>query len=158
MLAAKSKLVLLGCTITDTKVMDVLLMQLDFFYHPVHITILSQKSEPKLKDIKAILTASSASDDVIKLKRFSLPPVLIAQKRSAKLMIEVCIGVIWIAMEFVIAVVIPVISLLDACITCHNPSKIGSSLPEHHHHHHHLRRRPVLHLWFKMTMNTMIWI
>ena len=65
MLAAKSKLISLGCTITDTEVMDVLLMRLDSSYHPVHITILSQKSEPKLKDVKAILTASSASDDII---------------------------------------------------------------------------------------------
>ena len=64
-LAAKSKLVLLGCTITDIEVMDVLLMRLDPFYHPIHITILSQKSEPKLEDVKAILTASSTSYDVI---------------------------------------------------------------------------------------------
>jgi hypothetical protein len=64
-LAAKSKLVLLGCTITDTEVIDILLMQLDPSYHSVHITILSQTSEPKLEDIKAILTASSASHDVI---------------------------------------------------------------------------------------------
>ena len=64
-LAAKSKLVSLGCTITDTEVMDVLLMRLDPSYHPVRITILSQKSEPKLEDVKAILTASSASHDVI---------------------------------------------------------------------------------------------
>ena len=64
-LAMKNKLVSLGCTITDTEVMDVLLMRLDSSYHPVHITILSQKSEPKLEDVKAILTASSASDDVI---------------------------------------------------------------------------------------------
>jgi len=64
-LAAKSKLVSLGCTITDTEVMDILLMRLDPSYHPVRITILSQKSEPKLEDVKAILTASSASHDVI---------------------------------------------------------------------------------------------
>jgi hypothetical protein len=64
-LAAKSKLVSLGCTITDTEVMDILLMQLDPSYHPVRITILSQKSEPKLEDVKAILTASSTSYDVI---------------------------------------------------------------------------------------------
>jgi hypothetical protein len=64
-LAAKSKLVSLGCAITDTEVMDVLLMRLDPSYHPVRITILSQKSEPKLEDVKAILTASSASHDVI---------------------------------------------------------------------------------------------
>ena len=64
-LTAKSKLTSLGCTITNTEVMDILLMRLDPPYHPVHITILSQKSEPKLEDIKAILIASSASDDII---------------------------------------------------------------------------------------------
>ena len=64
-LAAKNKLTSLGCTITDTEVMDILLMRLNPSYHPVRITILSQKSEPKLEDVKAILTASSASDDVI---------------------------------------------------------------------------------------------
>jgi hypothetical protein len=84
-LAAKSKLVSLGCTITDTEVMDVLLMRLDSSYHPVRITILSQKSEPKLEDVKAILTASSASDDVI-IKNEPVEEVLAAARvdRSKK--------------------------------------------------------------------------
>jgi len=64
-LAAKKKLTSLGCTITDTEVMDILLIRLNPSYHPVRITIFSQKSEPKLEDVKTILTASSASDNII---------------------------------------------------------------------------------------------
>ena len=64
-LAAKSKLILLGCTITNTKVINIFLIWLDPSYHPVCITILSQKSEPKLENVKAILTASFASHNVI---------------------------------------------------------------------------------------------
>ena len=51
-LATKSKLISLGCTITNTEVMDIFLMWLDPSYHPVYITILFQKSKPKLEDVK----------------------------------------------------------------------------------------------------------
>ena len=52
--AAKNKLISLRYTITNTEVMDVLLMWLNPFYYPVRITILSQKSEPKLKNVKEV--------------------------------------------------------------------------------------------------------
>ena len=64
-LAAKSKLISLGCTITNMKVMDVFFMWLDPSYHSVCITIFSQKSEPKLKNVKAIFIVFSVSHDVI---------------------------------------------------------------------------------------------
>jgi len=62
-MAAKKNLESLNCSVSDTKLTeDVLLMHLHSSYDPVHITILVQKNEPSLEDIKSILTSSSASD------------------------------------------------------------------------------------------------
>ena len=42
-------------------------MHLDSSYHSVHTTILAQKTEPSLDDIKSILT-SSAAEDIVEVK------------------------------------------------------------------------------------------
>lgn len=63
--AAKKKLESLGCTVSDTELKDVLLIHLHSSYDPVRITILAQKTEPSLDDIKIILTSSAASDGII---------------------------------------------------------------------------------------------
>ena len=61
-MAAKKKLEALNCSVSDTELKDVLLMRLHSSYDPVRITILAQKTEPSLEDIKSILISSSTSD------------------------------------------------------------------------------------------------
>lgn len=78
-MAARQKLEALGCIISDTETMDVLLMRLDSSYEPVRLTILSQKTEPTLADVKTILTSSGASDPVI-IKSEPIDSVLASQE------------------------------------------------------------------------------
>ena len=61
-MAAKKNLESLNCSVSDTKLKDVLLVHLHSSYDSIHIMILAKKNEPSLKDIKSILTLSSASD------------------------------------------------------------------------------------------------
>lgn len=74
---AKQKLEALGCTIGDTEIKDVLLMRLDSSFDPVRLTILSQKDEPTLADVKKILTSSSGADVIVKTE-----DVLVVGERS----------------------------------------------------------------------------
>ncbi|GJJ09167.1 hypothetical protein Clacol_003389 [Clathrus columnatus] len=63
--ATCAKLKTFGCTVTDTKLIDVLLMNLDESLHHIHAIILSQKEEPDLSSVKNILIgANSHSADV----------------------------------------------------------------------------------------------
>jgi hypothetical protein len=64
LLAARKKLDSIGCKIDDTEFKDVLLMHLHPSYHGVRTTILAQKTEPTLDDVKSILTSSAAADIV----------------------------------------------------------------------------------------------
>ena len=69
LLDAQKKLESLSCKIDDIEFKDVLLMHLNSSYHSVHTTILAQKTEPSLDDIKSILTSSAAADIVeVKVK------------------------------------------------------------------------------------------
>ena len=61
-MTAKQKLESLNCSVSNTKLKDLLIMRLHLSYDPVCITILAQKKEPSLNDIKSILLSSSASD------------------------------------------------------------------------------------------------
>ena len=63
----RKKLESLGCKINDIEFKDILLMHLDSSYHSVCTTILAQKTEPSLDDIKSILTSSAAAD-IIEVK------------------------------------------------------------------------------------------
>jgi hypothetical protein len=65
-MAAKKKLKSLNCTVSEEEVKDVLLMRLDPSYDPVRISILAQKTEPSLEDIKSVLTSSSATEIIVK--------------------------------------------------------------------------------------------
>ncbi|MGH7240018.1 MAG: hypothetical protein ACREHG_08120 [Candidatus Saccharimonadales bacterium] len=60
--AAKKKLKTLGHNIEDTEFKDVLLLQLHPSFLSVRTTILSQKDEPSLNDIKMILLSSTSAD------------------------------------------------------------------------------------------------
>ena len=61
-MTAKQKLELLNYSVSNTELKDLLIMHLHPSYDPVRITILAQKKEPSLNDIKSILLSSSASD------------------------------------------------------------------------------------------------
>lgn len=56
----------IGCVIDDVEALDVLLMNLDPSYHTIRTSILTAKDEPKLQDVKDILSGSSVS--VINIK------------------------------------------------------------------------------------------
>ena len=58
-MTAKQKLESLNCSVSDTELKDLLIMHLHPSYDPVCITILAQKKEPSLNDIKSILLSSS---------------------------------------------------------------------------------------------------
>ena len=73
-----------------------------------------------------------SSSKVSLLKSFLLLLILIIQRRLAKLMIKICIGVTQTMMGFVIAVVTLVILLLIACISCYNLSRSRFTIPNHH--------------------------
>ena len=65
-MTAKQKLESLNCSVSDTELKDLLIMCLHPSFDPVRITILAQKKEPSLDDIKSILLSSSASDIKVK--------------------------------------------------------------------------------------------
>ncbi|KAF5341134.1 hypothetical protein D9611_005851 [Ephemerocybe angulata] len=58
--SAKSSLAALNVVIDDTEFKDILLMRLDPSYHPIRLSILSQKPEPSLSDIKSLLVTASS--------------------------------------------------------------------------------------------------
>lgn len=61
--SAKQKLVALGCTVEETEFKDLLLMNLDPSFHPIRTTLLAQKTEPTLDDMKSLLTSSTSAED-----------------------------------------------------------------------------------------------
>ena len=82
--SAQKKLSSLGVTIEDKEFKDVLLMHLDPSFYSVRTTILAQKAEPTLDDIKSILTSSTAADEVT-VKLEPQDAVLMARGRSLQM-------------------------------------------------------------------------
>jgi hypothetical protein len=64
LLAARSKLKALGVDIDDTEFKDVLLMHLHTDFQHVRASILAQKEEPSLDDIKTMLTGAVSATEV----------------------------------------------------------------------------------------------
>jgi len=61
--SAKQKLAALGCTVEETEFKDLLLMNLDPSFHPIRTTLLAQKIEPTLDDMKSLLNSSTSAED-----------------------------------------------------------------------------------------------
>jgi len=59
---ASRKLAAIGVKVEDTEFKDVLLMNLDPSFHSIRTTILAQKAEPTLEEVKALLTSSTSAD------------------------------------------------------------------------------------------------
>lgn len=60
--AASRKLTALGINLEETEIKDVLLMNLDSSYHPIRTTILAQKTEPTLDEVKQLLNSSTSAE------------------------------------------------------------------------------------------------
>lgn len=61
-MAASRKLTAVGIKVEDTEIKDVLLMNLDTSYYPIRTTILAQKTEPTLDEVKTLLTSSTSAE------------------------------------------------------------------------------------------------
>jgi hypothetical protein len=59
---ASRRLAAVGIKIDDTEFKDVLLMNLDSSFHPIRTTILAQKTEPTLEEVKTLLTSSTSAE------------------------------------------------------------------------------------------------
>lgn len=57
-----SQLKTLGCTVEDTEVIDVILMNLDPSFHPIRTTILAQDDYSTLEKLKTILSSATSAD------------------------------------------------------------------------------------------------
>lgn len=74
--AARAKLAAFGCKIEDTEFIDVLLMNIHKSYHHVRASILMEKTEPDLAQIKSMLAGSANATETISVKQEPLSPVL----------------------------------------------------------------------------------
>ncbi|KZS87976.1 hypothetical protein SISNIDRAFT_395390, partial [Sistotremastrum niveocremeum HHB9708] len=64
-LTARSTLTNIGCTIDDTDVKDILLMNLHPSYHGIRTNILTSKKEPSLAEVKDTLSTSASAVSVL---------------------------------------------------------------------------------------------
>lgn len=63
--SATAKLKALGCTVSDTEVIDVILMNLDPSFHHIRATILSQEEYPSLDKLQTILSSATSADILV---------------------------------------------------------------------------------------------